>query len=71
VAATVAGFAVLWSGAEVMLARLAGWHVSWRSPVCAVTRDLLLPALFVMGWTGTALVWRGNAMQVARAGETR
>jgi hypothetical protein len=32
-------------GAEVMLARRAGWHVSWRRPVCAVTRDLLLLAL--------------------------
>jgi len=71
VAPALAGFAVLWYGAEYGLARLAGWHVSWRSPVCAIARDLLMPALFVMGWTGTAFVWRGNAMQVARTGETR
>jgi ceramide glucosyltransferase len=71
VAVTVIGFAVLWYGAEYVLARSAGWHVSWRSPFCSLARDLLLPVLFVTGWTGTAFVWRGNAMQVARAGETR
>lgn len=71
VGAAVFGFAAVWYGAEMLLARIAGWHVSWRSPVCAMTRDLLMPVLFVMGWTGTAFVWRGNEMQVARAGETR
>jgi ceramide glucosyltransferase len=67
IAAAILGFAILWYGAEAVLARRAGWHVSWRSPVCAITRDLLMPVLFVMGWTGTAFVWRGNAMQVAAA----
>ena len=30
-----------------------------------VTRDLLLPGLFVAAWFGSGFEWRGNAMTVA------
>lgn len=54
--------AVLWYGAEVLLARLAGWPSSAQAVPAMVLRDLLLPALWVSAWTGGDFVWRGNQM---------
>jgi hypothetical protein len=42
------------------------WPISVLSPVYALARDLLLPALFVSALHGSAFIWRGNAMQVER-----
>ncbi|MBU2327320.1 MAG: ceramide glucosyltransferase, partial [Alphaproteobacteria bacterium] len=36
-----------------------------------LTRDLLLPALFVTAWFGSGFEWRGNAMTVADNDNTR
>lgn len=58
--------AVLWYGAETLLALAVGWHASWRYPLICLARDLLLPALFVGALFGDGFVWRGNAMQVER-----
>jgi ceramide glucosyltransferase len=66
VALCVTGFAVLWYGAEMALARAAGWHQSLRYPLYGLLRDLLLPALFVSALRGNDFVWRGNEMQVER-----
>jgi ceramide glucosyltransferase len=33
-------------------------------PLAWVARDLLLPLVFAKAWTGHAIVWRGNAMNV-------
>jgi ceramide glucosyltransferase len=59
-------FGVLWYGGEMLLAAAAGWPVSALSPLCGLTRDLLLPALFVSALHGNDFTWRGNAMQVER-----
>ena len=67
--AAVLGIAVAWYGGETALSRLAGWHGSWRTPLVLVTRDLLLPALWVAGWTGNRFVWRGHAMDVGHGHE--
>jgi ceramide glucosyltransferase len=56
--------AVVWYGAEAILAFAAGWPLSWRSPLAWIARDLMLPVLFAQAWTGDAIVWRGNAMSV-------
>ena len=61
----LAGTALVWYGAEALLARLAGWHLSWRSPFLWALRDLLLPALWVAAWLGRDFVWRGNPMSIA------
>ena len=61
--------ASLWYGAEAMLAYSAGWHLSTRSPVAWMLRDLLLPALWVEGWLGSGFVWRGNEMPLTRGSE--
>jgi ceramide glucosyltransferase len=59
-------FGALWYGGEMLLAAAAGWPVSALSPLCGVTRDLLLPVLFFSALQGNDFTWRGNAMQVER-----
>jgi ceramide glucosyltransferase len=51
-------------GAECLLARIAGWRVSWRSPLALLTRDILLPVMFVDACLFDDFVWHGNAMTV-------
>jgi len=63
VLAALGAYAGLWYGAEALLARTAGWPLSWRAPLTWLMRDLLLPVVWVYGWTGTTFVWRGNAMK--------
>jgi ceramide glucosyltransferase len=57
-------FAAIWYAAECMLARVAGWQLSFRSPLAFVLRDLLLPVLWIKSWLGQEFVWRGNAMRL-------
>jgi ceramide glucosyltransferase len=64
IASGVAATAVVWYGAEAVLAFAAGWPLSWRSPLAWIARDLMLPVLFAQAWSGHAIVWRGNAMSV-------
>ena len=70
VTASVGGLAALWYGAEVLLARAAGWHCPPLYPVHAALRDLLLPGLWLDGLIGTEFVWRGNAMSVVEDGQS-
>jgi ceramide glucosyltransferase len=51
-------------GAEFALARIAGWRLSWRSPFAHLTRDILLPVMFVDACLFDDFVWHGNAMTV-------
>jgi ceramide glucosyltransferase len=60
----VAAFAGFWFGCEAVLARAAGWHLSWRSPLAWLLRDLLLPALWIGGWVASGFVWRGQQMEM-------
>jgi ceramide glucosyltransferase len=50
----------IWYGAEAMLACLAGWQLTWRSPFAWMLRDALLPLLWVLGWLGSGVTWRGH-----------
>ena len=59
--------AAFWYAIEALLAYVAGWPLSWRSPLAFMARDLLLPVLWAEGWTGDNFVWRGNAMSVDEA----
>ena len=38
--------AVIWYGAEALLALSAGWPLNWISPLAWLARDLLLPWLW-------------------------
>ena len=64
--AAVLAAAGCWYGAEAVLARGAGWHLSWRSPFAGLVRDLMLPALWVHAWAGSSFTWRGNEIVADR-----
>ncbi|HWF95193.1 MAG TPA: ceramide glucosyltransferase [Xanthobacteraceae bacterium] len=61
--AGVPTLAAVWYGCEAALAWAAGWHLTARSPLAWALRDLLLPAIWLNGWLGSAFVWRGNRMR--------
>ena len=61
--ASIAAATAVWYGSEAALAFAAGWHLSLRSPLAWIVRDLLLPAVWFSGWSGSAFVWRGNEMR--------
>lgn len=62
--ASMLAFAVLWYGAEMLLALALRWPLSLRSPLLWILRDLMLPGLWVAAMSGRAFAWRGNAMDV-------
>jgi ceramide glucosyltransferase len=55
-------YVAVWIAAEAWLASTLGWHLSWRSPLLWLLRELLLPALIIHAWFGKSLSWRGTAM---------
>jgi ceramide glucosyltransferase len=59
-------FGTFWYGGEMLLAAAAGWPTSALSPLYGLTRDLLLPVLFVSALRRNDFVWRGNEMEVER-----
>ena len=65
--------AALCYGAEYQLAIRAGWHRSPRMLAAFLVRDALIPAIWLGAWVRSAIVWRGNAMDVRprRASEAR
>jgi ceramide glucosyltransferase len=69
--ATMIVFGAMWYAGEMLLARAAGWHVTAYYPLYGLTRDFLLPALYVGAFMGNDFVWRGNAMQVERTTSRR
>lgn len=58
---------LVWMAAEALLARIAGWRLTWRSPLAWAVRDLMLPFLFVNAWLANDFVWRGNEMDVTES----
>jgi ceramide glucosyltransferase len=66
VALSTVAFAAFWYGAEMLLAAAADWNVPLLYPLYGISRDLMLPALFVAALEGNDFTWRGNEMQVER-----
>lgn len=60
-AAFVAGATYL---PELALAHRKNWHLSRWSLIAMVTRDLLLPVIWVRGWLARSTDWRGNRMWI-------
>ncbi|HJE22320.1 MAG TPA: ceramide glucosyltransferase [Methylorubrum populi] len=58
------GAGALWYGAEIALAARAGWHRGPRLLLAFLVRDALLPAIWASAWARTAIVWRGNPMDI-------
>jgi ceramide glucosyltransferase len=46
---------------------MAGWHLTVRSPLAWMLRDILLPPIWIGGWVGRGFVWRGNQMQAVES----
>lgn len=58
-------------GAEILLARRAGWHLSRRIPLAFLVRDLAIPAMWIAALFTRNIVWHGNPMHIsARSGPT-
>jgi len=62
-----AAYVGVWLAAEAWLAASVGWHLTWRSPLLWLLRELLLPVLIVQSWLGKSLSWRGTQMTSARS----
>jgi ceramide glucosyltransferase len=58
----------IWYAAEAWLCLAAGWHLSRRSPLIWLMRDLLLPVLWAASWVGKDFVWRDTPMRIADRG---
>ncbi|MCJ2050616.1 ceramide glucosyltransferase [Methylobacterium sp. J-070] len=56
--------AALCYGAEHRLAAGAGWHCGPRMLMAFLVRDAMIPAIWFGAWVQSAIVWRGNAMDV-------
>jgi ceramide glucosyltransferase len=65
--ASVGLLAIIWYGAEMLLAAAAGWYLPALYPLQALVRDLLVPVLWISAWRGNGFVWRGNEMQVVKS----
>lgn len=57
--------AALWYGGEAALAYVARWPLTALSPVAWILRDVLMIPLWVAGWFGNDIVWRGTQMDMA------
>ncbi|MDX6807440.1 glycosyltransferase [Terrihabitans rhizophilus] len=56
----------LFHAAELVLASRAGWHLSWRTPIALLIRDVLWPAIWIGGWAGATVVWRDQSINVKK-----
>ena len=68
VALTAVAIVASLHGGELLLARICGWPLTWRLPVALLTRDVLLPVMFLDALLYDDFVWHGNEMTV-REGE--
>jgi ceramide glucosyltransferase len=64
-----AGLLFAWYGAEILLARIFSWPLSWRTPLVLMARDLILPALWFAALTGNTVVWRNATINIRTADE--
>lgn len=57
-------------GGEMLLARVCGFTLDWRTPFALLVRDLLLPVIFIDGLLVDSFTWHGNEMTVRELEET-
>lgn len=53
-----------WYLPELLFAKALKWHLSWRSPLVLILRDLMLPVIYIDAWITDDFVWRGHEMSV-------
>ena len=54
--------AIVWFGSEAALARVAGWHLRWFSPLSWILRDLMISGVWLSAWFVRSYEWRGNTV---------
>ncbi|GAC1547561.1 MAG: ceramide glucosyltransferase [Beijerinckiaceae bacterium] len=63
----VLALAALLYGAELALARIAGWFLNWASPITYLVRDIAFPIMWVNACLFNNFTWHGNKMTVKEA----
>ena len=64
---TLLVFLGLWYGLEFALATRAGWPAAPQDLIASLLRDLMIPAVWIAGWTSSRLEWRGTILPVRSA----
>lgn len=67
--AAVPALLIVWYGTEWLLARRAGWPSGSADIAAWLLRDLLQLPLWVSGWRGAPIVWRGNQVTATPAAD--
>ena len=63
-AAVVAAYLAIWYAAEIALAAGCGWPVTWQTLPAMLTRDLMMPLVWIGAFTGRSFTWKGTAMRM-------
>ena len=64
VAPSVFAYLALWYAAEIALAAGCGWPIAWQTLPAMLTRDLMMPFVWVGAFTGRSFTWKGTAMRM-------
>lgn len=62
VAGVVIAYLLLWWSAEMAMAAVCRWPLTWQTPIALAIRDCLMPAIWIGGLTGSSFTWKGTAM---------
>ncbi len=62
VSAAIVAFAAVWWSAEIALAAVCRWPLTWQTPLALLMRDLLAPVIWVGAFTGRSFTWKGTAV---------
>lgn len=63
--AIAAATLVSWLASETVVVLARGWGWSWRSPLAAVVRELLIPSLWLRAWSTRRVSWAGERFYVS------
>jgi ceramide glucosyltransferase len=58
----VIAYLLIWWSAEMAMAAVCRWPLTWQTPIALAVRDGLMPAIWVGGLTGSSFTWKGTAM---------
>ncbi len=61
----------VWFGSEAVLARAAGWHLTWASPVAWLLRDLMIAPIWLSAWASSGYQWHGATISTIDTEATR
>jgi ceramide glucosyltransferase len=63
-ACIVAVCLIIWYALELILCRLAGWNVSWKTLPLSVLRDAMIPFVWMSALSSDTFEWQGHVMRV-------